>query len=60
MSIEEKTVLVEEFKRFIDSDSVGILTVCKKVSGDILVKQEVKVLLKKDTGNWWVIGQHDL
>ena len=51
MSTEEKTVLVEEFKRFIDSESVGILTVCKKVSGDILVKQEVKVLLKKDAGN---------
>ena len=51
MSIEEKTVLVEEFKRFIDSESVGVLSVYKKVSGDILVKQEVKVLLKKDTGN---------
>ena len=30
MSIEEKTVLVEEFKRFIDSDSVGILTIKKE------------------------------
>ena len=51
MSAEEKRVLVEEFKKFIDSDSFGVLTVCKKVSGDILVKQEVKVLIKKNIIN---------
>lgn len=47
MSTNEKEKLIAEFEKFIDSDSVGVLTVSKKVSGDVLIKQEVKILLKK-------------